>query len=279
MQQVEAQTVGSTNVPDLNTGTPPCINCAPVGWVSGSTDMSNANGYPVSPGVFLPWTPALSNVPAGQQFFVTGLNVEKATTTISGLTAGTTYIFTFFAADLQTASTDVNRDLTLTLIHPDYNTLYRNIPFTGGAGVNNWEKFTYTFTATGPTLPIAFKWAGNYSGAWGVYVGPNAVTALPCSALTSAAGTATQTVNAGTTITNVTYSTTATGVSVAPAFPAGITGVLNTGTGVYTISGTPTAVQGLTSYAIQFTGASCATNTQTFNLTVNCKAGASAPAF
>ena len=276
MQQVEAQTVPPTNAA-IGTG----ASYAPPGWTSYSTDVCDASGYTYNlpPGngqPSYPWTPALSNVPAGQIYFVTGLYNEFATTTISGLTAGKSYTFTFYAADLQsTASTYYNSNYSLKLYNQSDGTIYLNCPFTGGSTQNNWQTFTYTFTATAPTLPIAFGWNGFYGQTWGVYVGPNAVTAVPCSALTSAASTTTQTVIAGSPITNVTYSTLTTNVTVSPALPAGVLGNLNNG--VYTISGTPTVPKAPTDYVVTFTGTTCATTTQTFNLAVGVTATNTCP--
>ena len=104
--------------------------------------------------------------------------------------------------------------------------------------------FNYTVTTTGPCT--------NTSLSGTITVNPNSTFTL-----TSAAGTTSQILCINNAITNITYAVggSATGASIsAGALPAGVTGSYNTG--VFTISGTPTA-SGIFNYTVTTTGGSC----------------------
>ncbi|MBS1742856.1 MAG: Ig-like domain-containing protein [Bacteroidetes bacterium] len=102
--------------------------------------------------------------------------------------------------------------------------------------------YPYTVTAAGPCL------SATASGT--IVVNDNATIAL-----TSAAGTDNQTKCINTAITPVTYlvAGSGTGVTLTGTLPAGVTGTYNSGTKVYSISGTPT-VAGTFNYTVTTTG-------------------------
>lgn len=113
--------------------------------------------------------------------------------------------------------------------------------------------FNYTVTTTGPCLNVTANGT--------ITVQPDATITL-----TSAAGTANQTVCINTPIANITYAVGASGTGGSVSgLPAGVTGVF--AGGVITISGTPT-VAGTFSYTASTTGP-CGTPTATGTITVN----------
>jgi hypothetical protein len=95
------------------------------------------------------------------------------------------------------------------------------------------------------------------------------VTVNPTPTITLTSGNVPQTVCLGNAISPITYSTTgATGVTLGGALPAGVTGSYNAGTGVYTISGTPTAT-GTFTYSVTPTGSCAGTGLTNQQIIVN----------
>ncbi len=125
------------------------------------------------------------------------------------------------------------------------------------------------FTITGtPTLNGTFNYTLTTSGgSCSVTATGTIIVNSATIALSSTAGTNTQTVCNGTAITNITYSVggTATGAGVS-GLPAGVTGSF--GAGVFTISGTTTA-NGTFNYTVTTTGGSCTATTATGTIIVN----------
>ena len=112
--------------------------------------------------------------------------------------------------------------------------------------------FSYTVTATGCGSPSLS--------------GTITVTPTPTITLSSAAGTDAQTVCNGIAITNITYSVTDGTTATVTGLPTGVTGAYNAGTGVYTISGTPSA-NGTFNYTVTANG--CGSITATGTIVVN----------
>ena len=149
----------------------------------------------------------------------------------------------------------------------------------GVSGLAAGATATYTIPITGPATPGAATllfdvvkegacwFRDNIAGCAGPgndeYVSAAlTVTATAKLALSSAAGTDNQTKCVNTALTSITYlgSGSTSGASVtAGALPAGLTGVYNSGTKVFTISGTPTAA-GIFPYTITASGAGTCTN-------------------
>ena len=105
-------------------------------------------------------------------------------------------------------------------------------------------------------------WFGNNNGSCGpgnaVSVSvAQTIVANSTLSFTSAAGTNAQTKCAGTAITNITYLVGGGGTgATVTGLPTGVTGAYNSGTKVFTISGTPT-VAGSYTYSVTTTGSSC----------------------
>ena len=94
------------------------------------------------------------------------------------------------------------------------------------------------------------------------------VTGVVTMTLSSPAPTANQTLCINSPLTNIIYSTTGNPAGVnATGLPAGVTGSYNAGTGIFTISGTPT-VAGTFNYVVTTTGG-CSSATQSGTITVS----------
>lgn len=171
-----AQTIPATNTVTT------CINCVPSGWfgVFGSTDISNSTYW--AGNTSNPWAGVVINPPNGHTTWVTGVTTEMSGTTITGLTVGETYNFKFYAAELinpAIGGTNNNYDGALG-IYNSTNTLLSSYNFTGGAS-NDWNLFTYSFTATSTSMQLRFRYAvppGLNSNFWNISFGANAVAAL-----------------------------------------------------------------------------------------------------
>ncbi len=113
--------------------------------------------------------------------------------------------------------------------------------------------YTYTVTTTGSCSSVTAGGTITVNG--------------PSATLTSAVGTDAQSLCVNTAITDITYNIagTATGASIS-GLPAGVNGSYNTG--VFTISGTPTAT-GTFNYTITTSGGSCGTTTANGTITSN----------
>ena len=146
----------------------------------------------------------------------------------------------------------------ITIVTPNFSPQWYN----GGTLIAGATSNTYNATTSG-TYTNVNSGSGCYSPASNSIT----VTANPTNtiALSSAAGTNTQTVCNNTSITNITYATTgATGATVT-GLPAGVTGVW--ASDVVTISGTPTEA-GTFNYTVTLTGG-CGTVTATGTITVS----------
>lgn len=243
---VTAQTIAPTN------GTVG-IGVVPSGWVlfNGTTDISNQTNW--GGNASYPWSGSVGLPPTGHTTWVSGFVDERAGTTISGLTIGTSYTFTFHAAELRSDAggpVNNNYDGVLRLLNSATNTTLSTYNFTGGPS-NAWNTFTYTFTATATSLPIAFQYLvdpginGNF---WNVSIVSNAL-ASPCNA-----GTAAPTLSAST-IANVCPATTVNLTTItASNLPSGTTLTWHTGTPATTVNKitTPSAVGAGTYYAAFF---------------------------
>ena len=116
--------------------------------------------------------------------------------------------------------------------------------------------YNYVITATGDCGPKT-------------QAGRITVNDKPSFTLTSASGTDNQTVCSGSAITNIVYTITgANGTPGITGLPTGLTSAYNSSTGVYTITGTPTA-GGPFNYTITANG--CGTQTKSGTITVNDK--------
>ena len=122
-----------------------------------------------------------------------------------------------------------------------YNGGTKVFTISGSPTVSAGSPYTYTVTTTGPCIKPSLG-------------GTVSVTANSTITLTSAAATTSQTVCMNTPIVNITYSVggSGTGANVT-GLPAGVTGAYNSGTQVYTISGTPIAT-GTFNYSVTTTG-------------------------
>jgi len=173
--QLQAQTIPATN-----TGTV-CNYCAPTGWyvVTGSTDISNKS-YWAGSGSY-PWVGTVNDPPNGHTVWVTGYKLEVVGVDITGLTAGTTYDFDFYKAELQSNAggiVDPNYDGVLRIYDCNTNVTLGTFPFSGGAN-NAWTLETLSFAASAPNQSLCFIYInssvsnGNF---WNVSFGSNVVT-------------------------------------------------------------------------------------------------------
>ncbi|MDI9882791.1 hypothetical protein [Flectobacillus longus] len=264
IQEVQAQTVPATNT--VTTGTVK----VPTGWTSfaGSTDVSSTTGWAGLIGY--PWSGTVVVPPNGHTVWISGSSTENSGTTITGLTIGNSYNFTFYAAELRTSAAaggviNDNYDGTLRLSNSTTNTTLGTYPFTGGSS-NAWRTFTYTFTATETELPIAFQYLVNPNSngnMWNVSFGSSAVVSL-------------STCNAGTTVPTLTATTKA---NVCPATTVDLTSITATNLPASTTltwhTGTPATT------ANKITGTSVAAGTYYaafFDATNNCYSGTSGSA-
>jgi len=138
---------------------------------------------------------------------------------------------------------------------------------TGVSG--NYSGGTFTITGT-PTVSGTFNYSVTTSGgtcAASTATGTIKVDVLPTILLTSAPGTAAQTVCANSAIVNITYAIggSATGATVS-GLPSGVTG--SYATGVFTISGSPTA-SGTFNYTVSTSGGACSPATASGTIKVN----------
>jgi hypothetical protein len=182
IQSANAQTIAPTTGSTGN-GT------IPSGWLmlNGSTDISSQTGW--SGNSLYPWLGTVGLPPTGHTTWLTGFLDEKSGTTITGLTIGNTYTFTFYTAELRASPggpIDNSFDGVLRLSNYSTGVTLGTYSFIG-ASSNAWNTFTYTFTATATTLPIAFEYnVSNYNGNfWNVSIDSNAF-AGPCNAGTAA---------------------------------------------------------------------------------------------
>jgi hypothetical protein len=156
--EVSAQSIPASN------STAAAIGIAPTGWITlqGTTDVSNRNGWAGTTNN--PWSGTVSNPPNGHTVWVNGFGNEVVGTTISGLTIGRSYSFTFNIAELQSAAGGtINTtydgvfevgSYTGTLNSFTFNSL-ATYPFTGGSSTA-WSEKTFAFTATATTFKIGF---------------------------------------------------------------------------------------------------------------------------
>ena len=134
-----------------------------------------------------------------------------------------------------------------------------SISITAGAlpaGVTGSFDGISTFTITGaPTVAGTFNYTVSTAGPCPLSLnGTITVTGNATLALTSAGATTAQTVCINNAVTNITYLVGGTGTGAsATGLPTGVTGTYNSGTKVFTISGTPT-VAGSFSYTVTTTG-------------------------
>ena len=181
--RLEAQVIPPTNTGTLGGGN------LPLGWsqvAGGTCDVSDVNGwggYSTAPWINGP----VSLPPNGHTSWIDGWYNEPAVTTVTGLTPGLSYSFTFYAAELVSYAGVTgggpypNMDGTLELRNNSTNALLGSYTFTGGSSPA-WNTWTCTFTATASTLPIKFAYnlstqisgSGNF---WNVSLG-----APPCQA-------------------------------------------------------------------------------------------------
>jgi hypothetical protein len=156
--EVSAQTIPATNTSAVGQG------IVPIGWtlLQGSTDISNKNAWA---GVaYYAWS--VDNPPNGHTVWVNGFSNETAGTTITGLTVGKKYNFTFYVAELQNlAAGSINNTYDGIFEVVSYAgtsgsytyTSMATYPFSGGAS-SAWSQKTFTFTATATTFNIAFRY-------------------------------------------------------------------------------------------------------------------------
>lgn len=142
-----------------------------------------------------------------------------------------------------------------------------NLPF-GVTGSFSLATLTYTITGT-PSVAGAYTYLLSTSGGCsGLISGSITVTPDQVITLTSAPSTTSQTVCANSAITNITYSVSGSGTGAGVSgLPNGVTGVFSSG--VFTISGTPSAASsGIYSYTVTTTG-TCNAAIATGSITVN----------
>jgi hypothetical protein len=138
------------------------------------------------------------------------------------------------------------------------------------AGVTGtWSSNVFTISGT-PTASGIFNYTvtmtGGCTGGTNTASGTMTVTPNNTMALSSAAGTDTQTVCINTALMNITYATTDATGATATGLPAGVTGTW--AANVFTISGTPT-VSGIFNYTVTMTGGCTGgTNTASGTMTV-----------
>ncbi len=139
---------------------------------------------------------------------------------------------------------------------------------TGVTGTYNSGTSVFTISGTPTAPPGVYSYQVTTTGPCNSVNANGTITVNgPTANLSSAVGTDAQTVCVNTAITNITYTIagTATGAGIS-GLPAGVTGSYNTG--VFTISGTPTAT-GTSSYTITTSGGSCGTTTANGTITVS----------
>lgn len=126
-------------------------------------------------------------------------------------------------------------------------------------------------TISGSTaLTGTFNYTVTTSGGCSLATLPGTITVGPAVTLTltSAAATTSQALCVNTPLTNITYAVANNPTTVnVTGLPAGVTGLFNSTTNVFTISGTPT-VDGAFSYTVTTSGG-CGTDTETGTITVN----------
>ena len=208
------------------------------------------------------------------QYSGTSGNFTITLTTSSGVTIATPATFTLVSGS---ATTTVCASTLLTPIKYTVGN-YTGAPTVTGLPTGVSGSLTgNTFTISGtPTTAGTYNYtvtanSGSCSSAiTGTTTGTITVNANAFIALTSAASTTSQTPCVNTAITNITYQTSgsATGASItAGSLPTGITGAYSSGTGVYTISGTPT-VNGTFNYTVTTSGGGCQQQSLTGTITV-----------
>jgi|GEM_PF-1383089 len=231
----------------------------------------------------------ITGLPAG----VTGV-YSAGVFTISGTPTATgtfNYTVTTTGTCAQTTATGsiiVNPDAGITLTSAAstssqsicVNTAIANITYAisgGGTGASisglprgvtgTYSAGVFTISGT-PTVTGTFNYTITTTGSCAQVTATGSISITPDATinLISAAGTASQAICINTAITSITYAISGGGTNAnITGLPAGVTGVFNTG--VFTISGTPTAT-GTFNYIVTTTG-SCGQTTATGSITVN----------
>lgn len=157
--------LGQTVLP-TNTG-PVGLGVTPVGWtiITGTTDISNQT---MCAGV-CPWEGTVENPPNDHEVWVSGYGFEAVGTTISDLTIGEDYSFSFYMAEIPSAcvAEPVDEDGTLEV---DLDGTVYLFPFTGGFD-NSWSMQTIDFTATATTMSVTFGYETVMFLCWNVSFG------------------------------------------------------------------------------------------------------------
>ncbi len=258
---------------------------------TGTDNQSVCNNSPITDIIYTIGSgaggPSVTGLPPGVSWSFTG-----TTLTISGTPSSTgTYSYTVTTSPCNPVTKTgviTVQDETLSLSSaagtnaqtPCLNTAITNITYSVGgqatgatvtglpAGVTgSYSAGVFTISGT-PTVAGTTTYTVTTTGSCGTHVTLNGTMNVRRQIITrsSATGTNAQTVCVNTAITNITYSVggTATGAGVT-GLPAGVTGTYSSG--VFTITGTPTAI-GSFSYTITTTG-TCSSVTAGGTITVN----------
>ncbi|NQX98533.1 MAG: T9SS type A sorting domain-containing protein, partial [Flavobacteriales bacterium] len=159
--QLYAQTIPPT-------GSNPPGGTLPAGWVDvgafSTCDVSDVNGWR---GLLAwSWEGIVSLPPSGDNTWINGFagsGLESVKATITGLTIGSPYTFTFYAAELRNKAgvisgvPDNSYDGVLRLFNASTNAVLQMYSFSGGSS-NAWNTWSYIFTPTSSTLDIGFTY-------------------------------------------------------------------------------------------------------------------------
>ncbi len=244
-----------------------CAGTSVTFTASGGTNYNfRVNGTTVQNGTINTYT--TNTLTNGQVVDVVVTNATGCSSTSSGIT-NTVDPLPSQPSNFTTSSPSVCQGSTGNIYTvPNDPTVTYNWSYSGtGAtitGTGNSVSISFSLAATSGTLSVT---ASNGCGTSAARTLAITVNAVPSITLTSPLGSNIQTVCQNTALTNITYSIggTATGASVT-GLPAGVSGAFNTG--IFTISGTPTA-SGIFNFTVSTTGGICTPATATGTITVN----------